>query len=186
MVRACRHSTIVGGGGLTPRSIGEGATLPHTSRPFAARHWHSFCSAIGYERRLARFEPPISTRCAMSFRQAHSPRHQMPADYLLATLAQHVQPARMPVQPSPMLCTLVVAPFDDPAWIFEPKYDGLRLLARFDGRNLTLLRSTGSNRSASRDRLRRVDAARTIAPTMLRGSAYGQNAARMPPRTADD
>jgi len=38
-----------------------------------------------------------------------------------------------------MLCTLVAAPFDDPAWIFEPKYDGLRLLARFDGRNLTLL-----------------------------------------------
>jgi bifunctional non-homologous end joining protein LigD len=45
----------------------------------------------------------------------------------------------MPVQPSPMLCTLVAAPFDDPDWIFEPKYDGLRLLARFDGRDLTLL-----------------------------------------------
>jgi bifunctional non-homologous end joining protein LigD len=38
-----------------------------------------------------------------------------------------------------MLCTLVAEPFDNSAWIFEPKYDGLRVLARFDGRDLTLL-----------------------------------------------
>src|SRR5919109_1483632 len=78
-------------------------------------------------------------KCAMSLRQAHSPRHRMPADHPLAALTQHVQPAPMPAHPSPMLCTLVAAPFDDPAWIFEPKYDGLRVLARFDGRELTLL-----------------------------------------------
>jgi bifunctional non-homologous end joining protein LigD len=39
----------------------------------------------------------------------------------------------------PMLCTLVAAPFDHPAWIFEPKYDGLRVLVCFDGHDLTLL-----------------------------------------------
>jgi bifunctional non-homologous end joining protein LigD len=38
-----------------------------------------------------------------------------------------------------MLCTLVAEPFDNPAWTFEPKYDGLRVLGRFDGRELTLL-----------------------------------------------
>jgi bifunctional non-homologous end joining protein LigD len=38
-----------------------------------------------------------------------------------------------------MLCTLVDEPFDNPAWLFEPKYDGLRVLGRFDGRELTLL-----------------------------------------------
>jgi DNA ligase D-like protein (predicted ligase) len=44
----------------------------------------------------------------------------------------------MPATPKPMLCTLVAEPFDNPAWIFEPKYDGLRVLGRFDGRDLTL------------------------------------------------
>jgi bifunctional non-homologous end joining protein LigD len=38
-----------------------------------------------------------------------------------------------------MLCTLVAEPFDNPAWGFEPKLDGLRVLGRFDGRRLTLL-----------------------------------------------
>ena len=38
-----------------------------------------------------------------------------------------------------MLCTLVDTAFDGPDWTFEPKFDGLRILARFDGRNLTLL-----------------------------------------------
>jgi bifunctional non-homologous end joining protein LigD len=38
-----------------------------------------------------------------------------------------------------MLCTLVDAPFDGPDWTFEPKFDGLRVLARFDGRAVNLL-----------------------------------------------
>jgi bifunctional non-homologous end joining protein LigD len=38
-----------------------------------------------------------------------------------------------------MLCTLVAEPFDHPTWLFEPKYDGLRVLGRFDGHDLTLL-----------------------------------------------
>ena len=51
----------------------------------------------------------------------------------------------MPAQLEPMLCTLIAAPFDDPAWIFEPKYDGLRVLARFDGRELTLRSRNGAS-----------------------------------------
>ncbi len=47
--------------------------------------------------------------------------------------------ASMPPAPAPMLCTLVDRAFDSPDWIFEPKFDGLRILARFDGRDVTLL-----------------------------------------------
>ena len=32
--------------------------------------------------------------------------------------------------PAPMLCTLVEHPIDDPGWAYEPKFDGLRLIAR--------------------------------------------------------
>jgi DNA ligase D-like protein (predicted ligase) len=38
-----------------------------------------------------------------------------------------------------MLCTLLAEPFNDDGWIFEPKYDGLRVLGVFDGENLNLL-----------------------------------------------
>src|SRR5947208_720266 len=50
-----------------------------------------------------------------------------------------LEPTPMPASPAPMLCTLVAEPFDNPAWVFEPKYDGLRVLGRSDGRELTLL-----------------------------------------------
>src|SRR5262249_19629624 len=52
-------------------------------------------------------------------------------------------PKRMSAPPppfvAPMLATLVAEPFDHPGWVFEPKYDGLRVLGRFDGQELTLL-----------------------------------------------
>jgi bifunctional non-homologous end joining protein LigD len=38
-----------------------------------------------------------------------------------------------------MLCSLVAEPFDSPEWIFEPKYDGLRVICRFDGSQLQLI-----------------------------------------------
>ena len=66
---------------------------------------------------------------------------------VLSKLGQALQPAPMPGQLKPMLCTLIAAPFDDPAWIFEPKYDGLRVLARVDGRELTLLSRHGASQN---------------------------------------
>jgi bifunctional non-homologous end joining protein LigD len=48
-------------------------------------------------------------------------------------------PSPMPEAPAPMLCTLVDAAFDSSDWAFEPKFDGLRVLARFDGDSLALL-----------------------------------------------
>ncbi len=47
--------------------------------------------------------------------------------------------APAPAAPAPMLCTLVDHAFNSPDWIFEPKFDGLRILALFDGRDVTLL-----------------------------------------------
>jgi DNA ligase D-like protein (predicted ligase) len=48
-----------------------------------------------------------------------------------------------------MLCTLISEPFDDPAWLFEPKFDGLRLLIRFDGRRLSLLSRNDKEQSVA-------------------------------------
>jgi DNA ligase D-like protein (predicted ligase) len=45
----------------------------------------------------------------------------------------------LPAHVQPMLCALVADAFDDPDWIFEPKLDGLRVIARFDGRQINLL-----------------------------------------------
>src|SRR5262245_4711281 len=110
-----------------------------------------------------------------------------PADHReLSGLAQQLAPTVMPRAPLPMLCTLVVEPFNNPAWIFEPKYDGLRVLGRFDGRELTLLsrnqalgprrlRQPAGRQTCPADRLRRdrgrpigVRAARQEAPRALR------------------
>jgi DNA ligase D-like protein (predicted ligase) len=69
----------------------------------------------------------------------HRRRSRLHTGNVWSTLGQRLQPAPMPGRLDPMLCTLIAAPFDDRAWIFGPKYDGLRVLACFDGRELTLL-----------------------------------------------
>jgi DNA ligase D-like protein (predicted ligase) len=38
-----------------------------------------------------------------------------------------------------MAATLVGEPFDDGNWVFEPKFDGLRVLSYFDGRDIRLI-----------------------------------------------
>jgi bifunctional non-homologous end joining protein LigD len=35
----------------------------------------------------------------------------------------------LPKRLQPMLATLTDEPFDDPAWVFEDKYDGFRMIA---------------------------------------------------------
>src|SRR4051794_4826733 len=66
-------------------------------------------------------------------------RRMGPDARLIAEIAREIAPSPMPDAPAPMLCTLVDAAFDSPDWTFEPKFDGLRVLARFDGRGVTLL-----------------------------------------------
>src|SRR3954465_3562303 len=53
----------------------------------------------------------------------------------------------LPAAPLPMLASLAAEPFDHPDWISEPKYDGLRVLARFDGEELTLTSRNGKSQN---------------------------------------
>jgi bifunctional non-homologous end joining protein LigD len=46
---------------------------------------------------------------------------------------------RIPIRVSPMLALLVPEPFHRPGWIFEEKYDGIRILAYKEGSKITLL-----------------------------------------------
>ena len=47
-----------------------------------------------------------------------------------------------------MLATLVDAPFHRPGWVWEEKYDGIRLIALKDGRRLRLLTRNDKDRTA--------------------------------------
>src|SRR3990172_12537459 len=48
----------------------------------------------------------------------------------------------------PMLAALIDAPFDDPDWVFETKWDGLRLIAKIERGKVTLF-SRGGKRVTS-------------------------------------
>jgi bifunctional non-homologous end joining protein LigD len=56
---------------------------------------------------------------------------------------------RIPFRQLPMLATLVDTPFDEPGWVYEEKYDGIRILAYKEGSRVTLLTRNNIDRSAS-------------------------------------
>jgi bifunctional non-homologous end joining protein LigD len=56
---------------------------------------------------------------------------------------------RIPFKARPMLATLVGAPFDEPGWVYEEKYDGIRILAYKEGSHITLLSRNDKDRTAS-------------------------------------
>ena len=49
----------------------------------------------------------------------------------------------LPKRLQPMLATLTDAPFDNPGWVFEDKYDGFRMVAKIDGGKVTLFSRNG-------------------------------------------
>ena len=53
------------------------------------------------------------------------------------------RPSKVPKPLQPMLATLIDAPFDDPDWVFETKWDGFRLVARIENRSVTLFSRSG-------------------------------------------
>lgn len=72
---------------------------------------------------------------------------------------------RIPFQVQPMLATLVSEPFDRPGWIYEEKYDGIRVLAYKEGDRVRLMSRNGIDRT---DRFRRIAAAiRILKPVTL-------------------
>src|ERR1700680_1403390 len=48
-----------------------------------------------------------------------------------------------------MLALLVPTPFDRPGWVFEEKYDGIRILAYKEGAKVTLLSRNDLDRTAT-------------------------------------
>jgi bifunctional non-homologous end joining protein LigD len=56
--------------------------------------------------------------------------------------------SKVPFRVSPMLATLVDAPFTRPNWIFEEKYDGVRMLAYKEGTRVTLISRNSIDRTA--------------------------------------
>jgi bifunctional non-homologous end joining protein LigD len=55
---------------------------------------------------------------------------------------------KVPFRVSPMLATLVDAPFTRPYWIFEEKYDGVRMLAYKEGTHVSLISRNAIDRTA--------------------------------------
>src|ERR1700760_5093219 len=53
------------------------------------------------------------------------------------------QTSTLPKRLQPMLATLTDAPFDDPDWIFENKYDGFRMIAEIERGKVTLYSRNG-------------------------------------------
>jgi bifunctional non-homologous end joining protein LigD len=51
--------------------------------------------------------------------------------------------SKLPKHLQPMLATLTDAPFDDPGWVFETKWDGFRLVTSIERRGVTLYSRNG-------------------------------------------
>src|ERR1700749_737730 len=55
---------------------------------------------------------------------------------------------RIPFRIAPMLATLVDAPFDKSNWVYEEKYDGVRMLAYKEGSKVSLISRNAIDRTA--------------------------------------
>ena len=56
---------------------------------------------------------------------------------------------RIPIRVRPMLALLVSKPFNRPGWVFEEKYDGIRILAYKEGSKVKLLSRNDLDRTAT-------------------------------------
>ena len=74
--------------------------------------------------------------------------------------------ARVPVGVRPMLATLVDAPFHESGWIYEEKYDGIRILAAKTGARVQLVTRNLIDRTADFPEIAAA-IARLPAPTLL-------------------
>jgi len=72
----------------------------------------------------------------------------------------------VPTGVKPMLATLVDAPFHEPGWVYEEKYDGIRILAEKDGRRVRLVTRNLIDRSADFPEVAAA-VAKLPAPTLL-------------------
>jgi len=73
--------------------------------------------------------------------------------------------SRIPFRVQPMLATLVPQPFDKPGWIYEEKYDGIRVLAYKEEDRVRLMSRNGKDRTDSFPRI--AAAIRILKPATL-------------------
>jgi bifunctional non-homologous end joining protein LigD len=74
-------------------------------------------------------------------------------------------PNSIPFRVDPMLATLAREPFHRPGWVFEEKYDGYRIVAYKEGRQVRLFSRNAIDRTARYPRI--ADAIRALRPTTL-------------------
>jgi ATP-dependent DNA ligase len=72
---------------------------------------------------------------------------------------------RIPFRVKPMLATLVPEPFHKLNWVYEEKYDGIRILAYKAGSKLSLITRNGIDRTGDFPKI--VDAVRHLRPSTL-------------------
>jgi len=60
---------------------------------------------------------------------------------------------RIPIRVRPMLATLVLDPFHRSGWVYEEKYDGIRIVAYKEGARVTLLTRNDLDRTANFERI---------------------------------
>jgi bifunctional non-homologous end joining protein LigD len=72
---------------------------------------------------------------------------------------------RIPFRVQPMLATLVREPFDKPGWVYEEKYDGIRILAYKEGKRVELVSRNEIDRTEGFPQI--VDAIRALKPATL-------------------
>src|SRR6478736_10151724 len=70
---------------------------------------------------------------------------------LLRKLPRMSRTSTLPKRLQPMLATLTDAPFDDPGWVFEDKYDGFRMIAEIRRGKVALFSRNGKIISRSYD-----------------------------------
>lgn len=66
----------------------------------------------------------------------------------LKAVTERAPSGKIPATSSPMLATLVDAPFNNPEWLFELKYDGVRVLLHLEDGKITLQGRSGRDETA--------------------------------------
>lgn len=105
---------------LDEKSVVSGRTIEETESDTGSRTWKS-----------------NKTQRAKSERKKSTPSKTAADKELLSNLTTKKK-AGMPDDIQPMLATLVDAPFDEPGWLYEVKWDGFRAIAYVDGKEVRL------------------------------------------------
>jgi bifunctional non-homologous end joining protein LigD len=82
---------------------------------------------------------------------------------------------KIPFRVRPMLATLVGEPFQEPGWVYEEKYDGIRILAYKEGSQVTLLSRNDKNRTESFAAVARAIGALRPATLLLDGEVIAMD-----------